>query len=329
MKHLTEGQRYEISAFLRAGLNKSEIARELGVHKSTITREIQRNGYGNSKEYHPMEAHRRAKRRWGHRKVARAYDPSIKALVKYYLEKRHFSPEQIAGYCRKRGVRMVSHETIYKWIWKDKSWGGEMYKYLRHKGRKYRHRYASNNSRRHIPDALDISERPQIVDGRSRFGDFEIDTIVGKSHDQHILTIVERKTGLLLMRRLKNASASEAAEKLVEAMSFLSKKGLVQTITADNGFQFAHHRKMTEGTGAPVYFARPYHSWERGTNENTNGLIREYIPKATDFNKYSDEDLARIQMELNSRPRKRLGYSTPFEELKLLTKIDAKVAFRG
>lgn len=327
MKHLTEGQRYEISAFLRAGFSKSQIAKELGVHKSTITREIQRNGYGSSKAYYPREAHKRASRRWRRRDVRRAYDQVLKNQVRYYMAKRHLSPEQIVGYCRVRGVRMVSHETIYKWVWQDKRCGGDLYKYLRHKGRKYVHRGATNNSRRHIPDAVDISLRPPEVDARSRFGDFEIDTIVGKNRRQHILTIVERKTGLLIMRRLRTPTAAETASQLIDALSFLAGRGFVKTITADNGLQFSRHALVTSAIGAVVYFARPYHSWERGTNENTNGLIREYLPKGCDFDEFSDQELERIQKELNIRPRKRLGFSTPYDELKKITKIDAKVAF--
>jgi IS30 family transposase len=224
---------------------------------------------------------------------------------------------------------MCSHETLYKWIWKDKRCGGDVYLYLRHRGRKYRKRGAVNNSRRHIPNAIDISERPVIVDQRSRFGDFEVDTIVGASPFQHILTVVERKVGLLFMAKLRKPTAREAADKLIEILSPLAKQGYVKTITADNGLQFAQHERVSSVLGATMYFARPYHSWERGTNENTNGLIRQYLPKKTNFDNYSDQDLKEIQMRLNSRPRKRLGYSTPIEIFKTLTQIDDSVAFHA
>jgi IS30 family transposase len=224
---------------------------------------------------------------------------------------------------------MCSHETLYKWIWRDKRSGGNVYLHLRHRGKKYRKRGASNNSRRHIPNAKDISERPIVVDERSRFGDFEIDTIVGASSRQHILTVVERKIGILFMTRLLEPTAQEAADKLIEILSPLAKQGYVKTITADNGLQFAQHERVASVLGASIYFARPYHSWERGTNENTNGLIRQYLPKKTNFNNYSDQDLEEIQMRLNSRPRKRLGYSTPNEIFKTLTQIDDKVAFHA
>jgi IS30 family transposase len=200
---------------------------------------------------------------------------------------------------------------------------------LRHQGRKYTKRGSVNNSRSLIPNAVDISERPAIVDGRSRFGDFEVDTIVGATHRQHILTVVERKAGLLFMARLKQPTAQEAADKLISILSPIAREGYVKTITADNGRQFAQHERIAACLGAKFYFAKPYHSWERGTNENTNGLIRQYIPKRRDFDDYSDEDLTCIQTKINNRPRKRLGYSTPIELFKTLTQIDEKVAFRA
>ena len=185
-----------------------------------------------------------------------------------------------------------------------------------------------NNSRSLIPNAVDISERPAIVEERSRFGDFEVDTIVGSTHRQHILTVVERKVGLLFMARLKRPTSQEAADMLISLLSPLAKEGYVKTITADNGVQFAQHERVSSELGAAMYFARPYHSWERGTNENTNGLIRQYIPKKSNFDDYSDDDIADIQSRLNNRPRKRLGYSTPIETFKTLTQIDETVAFR-
>lgn len=329
MKHLTEGQRYEISAFVRAGLNMTEIANELGVHKSTISRELRRNSYLGTKRYAARFANDMAMRRarlkiHGYKK---SIPKSVFDLARILLTEHNYSPEQIVGYCRLKGLRMCSHESLYKWIWKDKRRGGSLYKHLRHRGRKYGHRGAQNNSRHFIKDAVDISMRPPIVDARTRFGDFEIDTIVGCSPAQHILTVVERMTGLLFMRRLHRATAETTADELISALRPLAERHLVKTITADNGRQFANHKRITEHTGGDVYFARPYHSWERGLNENTNGLIRQYIPKGANFDDYSDEELNMIQLELNSRPRKRLGFSTPIENLQLVTGLDANVAF--
>ena len=329
MKHLSEQQRYEISALLRAHHSKTEIAAIVGVHKSTITRELKRNGYLGTSTYYASYAQRKAEQRRRIRSCnfKKSTPRSVFETARRLIAEEQYSPEQVVGYCRLHGIRMCSHETLYKWIWKDKRCGGSVYLHLRHRGRKYRKRGATNNSRRHIPNAIDISERPIVVDERSRFGDFEIDTIVGASSHQHILTVVERRAGLLYMARLKRPTAHETADKLIEILSPLAQQGLVKTITADNGLQFAQHERVTSVLGATMYFARPYHSWERGTNENTNGLIRQYIPKKANLDNYSDQDLEEIQMRLNSRPRKRLGYSTPNEIFKTLTQIDNLVAF--
>lgn len=331
MKHLSEGQRYEISALLRAHLTKTEIAAIVGVHKSTITRELKRNCYLGTSLYYPSFAQRQTENRRRSRSsnFKRSTPKSIFETARQLIVGEQYSPEQVVGYCRLHGIRMCSHETLYKWIWKDKRCGGDVYLYLRHRGKKYRKRGAVNNSRRHIPNAIDISERPVIVDQRTRFGDFEIDTIVGASSHQHILTVVERKAGLLFMARLREPTAREAADRLIEILSPLAGRGYVKTITADNGLQFAQHERVSSILGAKMYFAHPYHSWERGTNENTNGLIRQYLPKKTNFDNYSDQDLNEIQMKLNSRPRKRLGYSTPNEIFKSLTQIDDSVAFHA
>ena len=331
MKHLSEGQRYEISALLRAHHTRTEIAGIIGVHKSTITRELKRNSYMGTRNYYPEYAQRKADQR--RRMRALNYKKTIPRTVyetarKFIIEEQ-YSPEQVVGYCRLHGIRMCSHESLYKWIWMDKRRGGTLYMSLRRQGRKYTKRGAVNNSRSLIPNAVDISQRPAIVDERSRFGDFEVDTIVGSNHKQHILTVVERKAGLLFMARLNRPTAQEAADKLISILSPLAKKGYVKTITADNGRQFAQHERVSSELGASIYFARPYHSWERGTNENTNGLIRQYIPKRSNFDEYSDDDLFNIQLRLNSRPRKRLGYSTPIDTFKILTQIDESVAFRA
>ena len=299
MKHLSEGQRYEISALVRAHLTKAEIAAIVGVHKSTITRELKRNSYLGTSAYYASFAQRKAeqRRRIRSSNFKRSTPRSVFETARQLIVGEQYSPEQVVGYCRLHGIRMCSHETLYKWIWKDMRCGGDVYLHLRHRGRKYRKRSAVNNSRRHIPNARDI--------------------------------VVERKVGLLFMARLRKPTAQETADRLIEILSPLAGQGYVKTITADNGLQFAQHERVSSALGADIYFARPYHSWERGTNENTNGLIRQYIPKKTNFDNYSDQDLEEIQMRLNSRPRKRLGYSTPNEIFKTLTQIDESVAFHA
>lgn len=312
-------------------MNKAQIASMIGVHKSTVTRELQRNSYLDTRNYYPKHAHERAarRRRAAASRFRRRVPSTVYETARELLVGMQLSPEQIVGHCRRNGIRMCSHETLYKWIWRDKRRGGDLYRHLRHHGRKYAKRGAVNNSRAFIKDAVDISERPAEVEARGRFGDFEVDTIVGKNHQQHILTIVERKVRKVWLRRLREPSARETVKMMVDALSPLVPGRLVKTITSDNGSQFSHHKKISKELRADFYFARPYHSWERGTNENTNGLVRQYIPKSADFNCYSDEDLRKIEDKLNNRPRKILNFATPNEVFDLLTKIEPKVAFRA
>lgn len=326
MKHLTEPQRYKISAFIEAGLNKTQIAQKLNVHKSTITREIQRNGYGRYRNYKPRIAQERAQYRWLHRKLPRRFKESVKETARELLEKG-FSPEQIVGYCRRHGIEMVSHETLYRWIWWDKKHKGGLHKFLRQRGRRHTKRGTSRKRRGIIQNRIDISERPVIVNERSRFGDVEIDTIVGANHGQHILTIVDRAAGVGFLRRLKKGTAEETANQLIDILKDLARIGLVKTITSDNGLQFAEHEKVARHLKAGFYFARPYHSWERGSNENFNGLVRQYIPKGTDFDEVTDAFLEEVEQALNNRPRKRYGFLTPLERFSEVTGLPASRIF--
>lgn len=327
MKHLTDELRYEISAYLKAGLSKPSIAFVLGVHKTTIYREIERNGYGRHRTYKPKEAQRRAEYRWNHRKLPRKLKGDMLNIVLELLTKEHYSPEQIVGYCNRKGIAMISHEAIYQWIWKDKKSGGSLYLYLRHRQKRYSRRGRKKMKRGCIQNRVDISQRPSIVNERSRFGDFEMDTIIGSSHSEHILTINERSTGMAWIRKMANASAKEALKQAVIALKPLADYGLVKTITSDNGAQFAYHQLIAKELKADFYFATPYHSWERGSNENLNGLIRQYIPKRAPFKNISTNDLSEIEDRLNNRPRKRYNFSTPYELFNCLTGKNQKVAF--
>ncbi len=318
MKHLTKEQRYDISAYLKAGFTKSQIAEKLQVHKSTITREIQRNGYSRFRVYKPKIAQHRAEYRWFHRKLPRRFKEDVKQTARELLE-RDFSPEQIVGYCRRHGIKMVSHETIYKWIWDDKRHHGQLHKHLRHRGRHYAKRSLSKKRRGVIPNRIDISERPSIVEERIRYGDMEIDTIVGGVRGQHILTVVDRAAGTGFLRKLGRATAEETADQLIDILKDLARTGLVKTITADNGLNFAAHEKVSKALGVKFYFARPYHSWERGTNENYNGLVRQYIPKGTNFDDITEAFLDEVERTLNDRPRKRYGYVSPRERFAMIT----------
>lgn len=326
MKHLTSDQRYEISAFLKAGLNKSQIAEQLHVHKSTISREIRRNGYSRYRVYKPKIAQARAEYRWLHRKLPRRFKEEVKETARKLLEKG-FSPEQIVGYCRKHDIKMVSHETLYQWIWWDKKHKGTLYKNLRQRGRRHTKRGNSRKRRGVIPNRVDISERPAIVAERNRFGDVEIDTIVGGVRGQHILTIVDRAAGIGLLRKLKKGTAEETADELIDILKDFARIGILKTITADNGLQFAAHEKVANALNCDFYFARPYHSWERGSNENFNGLVRQYIPKGTNFDEVTVEFLGQVEESLNNRPRRRYGFSTPLERFSELTGLSAEKFF--
>ena len=326
MKHLTSDQRYEISAFLKAGLNKSQIAEQLHVHKSTISREIRRNGYSRYRVYKPKIAQARAEYRWLHRKLPRRFKEEVKETARRLLE-RGFSPEQIVGYCRKHDIKMVSHETLYQWIWWDKKHKGTLYKNLRQRGRRHTKRGNSRKRRGVIPNRVDISERPAIVAERNRFGDVEIDTIVGGVRGQHILTIVDRAAGIGLLRKLKKGPAEETADELIDILKDFARIGILKTITADNGLQFAAHEKVADALNCDFYFARPYHSWERGSNENFNGLVRQYIPKGTNFDEVTVEFLGQVEESLNNRPRRRYGFSTPLERFSELTGLSAEKFF--
>lgn len=326
MKHLTRGQRYEIQMYSLLGMNKSEIARILHVHKSTITREFKRNSDVKSKGtyYFASRAEKKKRKRYASRRRPIKFTDAMKEKARYYLEELQMSPEQIVGYCKKHGIDMVSHETLYQWIWADKKSGGTLHTHLRHRGRRHHKRGLSRKRRGIIPNRVDISERPKIVDRRSRFGDFEIDTIVGANHRQHILTINERVTGRVWMRRLSVPTAAVAASMAINILQPMADAGLTKTITADNGLQFARHETVTEALGIKFYFAKPYHSWERGSNENLNGLIRQYIPKGTDFDTLTREDILAIQEKINNRPRKRLAFSSPNDIFVKLTRLDPK-----
>ena len=216
---------------------------------------------------------------------------------------------------------MVCAETIYRWIWQEKRRGNdEMARNLRHRGRRKRRRDSLYSSRGIIQDRVDISQRPSVVDEKKRFGDFEIDTMIGRNRKGAIMTTNDRCTHLVLIRRFAGKEATPLASTAIEAL--LPYKDKIHTITADNGKEFARHKEIAKGLDAEFYFARPYHSWERGANENTNGLIRQYIPKGTDFSELTDEKLAEIEWELNHRPRKSLGYRTPLGYCKQLFNFD-------
>ena len=231
-------------------------------------------------------------------------------LINHYIRK-DFSPEQVSGHLARKHELRISHETIYKHIWSDKRSGGSLYKHLRHSNRKYRKRYGSKERRGRMKGRVSIDLRPAIVDTKSRIGDWEIDTITGKNSKGYLVTVVERKSRLTLIKRVPDKQSDEMAKAIIKLLR--PHKESVLTITADNGKEFTRHKKISKSLKADVYFAHPYHAWERGLNENTNGLLRQYFPKKLDFCTIDDKSIQHAMERLNNRPRKTLGYATPNE----------------
>lgn len=233
--------------------------------------------------------------------------------------KENWSPEQISGYAKRHKLFSISHERIYQFILADKEKGGTLYRHLRHQHKKYRKRYGSPNNRQGpIKNRVMIDERPKIVDKEKRLGDWEIDTIIGKEHQKAIVTLVERVSKKTLIGQVGTKKSDFVTEQIIQLLNEI--KAYVLTITADNGSEFAQHETIAKALDANVYFAHPYHSWERGLNENTNGLIRQYIPKGKDFAQVTDADIIAIQEKLNNRPRKSLAFATPNEVFEKLQK---------
>jgi IS30 family transposase len=305
-KHLTREQRYEIGVLLRAGKRQKEIAELIGKDKSVISRELKRNSH--KRGYSACLAQEYADERKERYRLKRRFTESIRARVIKELTEEQWSPEQIVGRARRDGVPMVSHERIYQLIREDKKNGGTLYKHLRHR---LKHRKRPVGGRKVIiPDKVSIDLRPEVVNRRERFGDWEVDTIVGPANKGAVLTATERTTGFLLMKKLpKGKNAKALAEELF--LLLLPYKQLVHSITSDNGSEFYEHKRIAKNLDAAFFFAHPYSSWERGLNEYTNGLIRQYIPKKQSFTNLNNDDIALFQAKINKRPRKLLNFDTP------------------
>jgi IS30 family transposase len=301
---LTQVQRYQIYALLEKGHSKIEIAEVVGVHRSTIYRELARNR--GKRGYRPQQAHRKAVARRINKASTRISREGW-ALVEEKL-RLAWSPEQISGRLKQEGV-VISPEWIYQHIYADKRAGGKLWDHLRCQ-KKRRKRAGGRDRRGKIPNRVGIEQRPEIVAGRKRIGDWEGDTIIGKGRKGAALTLVDRKSGYLLMGKLTRRTAGQVTTLATE---LLGKVPFVETLTLDNGKEFAEHEKIAKQVGVNVYFAHPYASWERGTNENTNGLIRQYLPKNRRLDNLEEQELQEIMTALNNRPRKRLDFLTPQE----------------
>ena len=300
--HLSQTERYQIQALMKAGQTQIEIARILGRHKSTISRELAR-GSGR-RGYRPRQAQNRSEERSQGSRNAACVSPEIWCSAKVFLGLQ-WSPEQIASHLP------ISHETIYQKVYADKAMGGHLWRSLRCQKQK-RKRYAGGHDRRgQIPDRRSITERPESIERRAHVGHWEGDTVIGAAHKQAVVTLVERKSGYALIAKVSNKTSDLVSQAIITQLNPVTP--LVKTLTFDNGKEFAEHRRIDTALQSTTYFADPFASWQRGSNENFNGLLRQYIPKKRPLSTVTDKELRMIQDQLNNRPRKRLGFKTPSE----------------
>ncbi len=300
---LTQGQRYQIYALLKMGHLQVEMAGVIGVHKSTISRELRRNR--GQKGYRPKQAHQFALNK---RKKARYRIESSTWILIEALIRQEWSPEQVSDWLKDNYGLQISHEWIYQYILMDKHAGGDLHRHLRCQ-KKRRKRYGSYDRRGKLKNRVSIDQRPAIVDTRQRLGDWEVDTIIGKGHHQAIVSLTDRKSRLALLRKVERKTAQAVADAVIELMKSLPVQ--THTITADNGKEFADHERIAKELNTDVYFAHPYSSWERGTNENMNGLVRQYFPKKGNFRTITETEIEFVMERLNNRPRKCLEFKSP------------------
>ena len=303
-KQLALEQRYQIKALLDNDVPKGKIATTIGVSRSTISRELNRNS--GKRGYRPNQAHGKALARREKKSKLRISE-AVWALVEKTL-REDWSPEQVSGKLKASGIS-VSHERIYQHVYADKRAGGTLWAHLRHP-KKYRKRAGGRDRRGKIPNRRSIDERSAIVDERSRIGDWEADLILGKNHQGVALTLTERKSRFTLLRTFPSKHADPITQGIKELLKWDAR---LKTITFDNGKEFAGHEEIAVALNVDCYFANPYSSWERGTNENTNGLIRQYFPKNRSLKNISMEEETMIMDKLNLRPRKCLDFKTPYE----------------
>lgn len=301
---LTQEQRYQILVLLKTEHSQTKMATVIGVHKSTISREVRRNR--GKRGYRPKQAHRFSQKR-RRNKVTKRITAETWAKIDEKLQ-QDWSPEQVSGWLKKHTDTQVSHEWIYQHIYKDKRSGGDLHKHLRCQ-KKRRKRTGDYDRRGKIPNQVSIEDRPEIVEQRERIGDWEGDTIIGVGRQGAIVTLVERKSRYTLLKQVANRTATVVEDAILDLLK--SYPAATHTITFDNGKEFANHQTIAEKLQSKVYFAHPYASWERGTNENTNGLIRQYFPKGSDFSSITDEQISFVKERLNDRPRKCLDFHAP------------------
>lgn len=307
---LTQEERYLITALMRSGCSQAEVAREMGRSASTISRELGRNRTTHDGGYRAHKAHKYALARRRRARRRSWFTAEQMNEVEALLRKK-WSPEQVSASLKAKGVCRISHETIYRHILKDKRGGGKLYTHMRIMPKLRRKRYNSHDSRGILTGKRHISERPAEVEVRNKIGHWEGDTVIGQDKHACILTMVERKSGLAVIKKLSARTAAQAT--LGTAKVIAEHRRKVKTITFDNGTEFHDYKMLEACFPVKCYFATPYHSWERGSNENLNGLIRQYLPKGCCMKKLTQQECDQIAYELNTRPRKRHGYKTPME----------------
>jgi IS30 family transposase len=307
-RRVTYEDRCQIYALSRGGTSQESIASVLGVSQSTVSRELRRNR--GQRGYRFKQAEAKAQARQAIRRKPRKLTASVRRKVEAKLRQMRWSPEQISGWLRDQGIKL-SHERIYQMIWQDKRDGGNLWRSLRRRGKRYNKRAGKNAGRGLIPNRIDISDRPAIVARKARLGDWEGDTVASAGHKGGLLTLVERKSLLTKISKLRRSTARATQRATVRRLKPIG--NFVHTITFDNGKEFAAHQGIAHALTAKIFFATPYHAWERGLNENTNGLIRDFFPKGTDFSMISNAEVAKVERLLNARPRKSLGFRSPQE----------------
>jgi IS30 family transposase len=311
---LTEQERYHIYLMRKQNFSLTGIAKTMNRHKSTISRELKRNQ--GLKGYRYKQANSFAKTRHQTKNKFIKLSDEIKDYIRQKLA-LYWSPEQIVGRLElDQGISLAT-ETAYRFVLKDKAIGGELYKYLRHQHKKYRKRYGKNDYRGRIPNRIDIDQRPSVVDARTRIGDWEVDLVIGKGHKGGFATLAERKSRLYLAFPIRNKTAEITNEAILKMLKPI--KDWVFTLTFDNGREFSWHDVLAKALNCKTYFAKPYHSWERGLNENHNGLLRQFFPKKMKLDAVSKKEVLKATDLMNNRPRKCLGWKTPFEVFAKMT----------
>ena len=313
---LTEHQRYQIYALKKAGHDQQRIAATVEVSPSTIGRELRRNR--GQRGYRPGQAHQKALARRRGKAKATKMTPAVIERIEADL-RQEWSPEQIAGRLAMTDGLELSPQRIYQHIQVDRQAGGTLYRHLRHSQKKRKKRYGKADGRGQIKDRVSIDQRPAIVEEKSRIGDWEIDLVLGGQRCGALVSLVERRSRYTVLGKVASKQAQQVAAVTIELLK--PHRGHTHTITADNGKEFAQHATISQALDAAVYFAHPYHAWERGLNENTNGLIRQYVPKGTALDTLSDKQIHHIMDRLNHRPRKGLAFQTPYESLSKETAV--------